>query len=70
MKSYKPKEFEFNLENKTLKYENGDVFLFSRNFNRKFFNISCCFLRNLLEKSSRAKNRNSYQSFVNKKIAS
>ena len=33
MKSYKPKEFEFNLENKTLKYENGDVFLFSRNFN-------------------------------------
>ena len=70
MKSYKPKEVEFNLENKTLKYENGDLFLASRNFNRKFFNSSCCFLRNLLEKLSRAKNWNSYQSFVNRKIAS
>lgn len=55
MKSYKPREVEFNLENKTLKYENGDVFLAS-NFNRKFFNSSCCFFRILLEKLSRAKN--------------
>ena len=70
MKSYKPREVEFNLENKTLKYENGDVFLASRNFNRKFFNSSCCFFRILLEKLSRAKNWNSYQSFVNRKIAS
>ena len=70
MKSYKPREVEFNLENKTLKYESGDVFLASRNFNRKFFNSSCCFLRILLEKLSRAKNWNSYQSFVNRKIAS
>ena len=58
------------MENKTLKYENGDVFLASRNFNRKFFNSSCCFFRILLEKLSRAKNWNSYQSFVNRKIAS
>ena len=70
MKSYKPREVEFNLENKTLKYENGDVFLASRNFNRKFFNSSCCLFRILLEKLSRAKNWNSYQSFVNRKIAS